>query len=114
MQAIAKDYDLMLECMVNHISPASEQYQDFLEKGDASEHASMFIDWHKFWGEGAASFLALANHNIPLHRPPLSSGLAVLQGVASFACCDSIAALLRSSCVSCPTFPRAAHSQTGK
>lgn len=64
MQAIAKDYDLMLECMVNHISPASEQFQDFLEKGDTSEHASMFIDWQKFWGEGAASFSAPATHNI--------------------------------------------------
>ena len=53
VEAIAKDYDLMLECMVNHISPASDQFQDFLEKGDASEHADMFIDWEKFWGEGA-------------------------------------------------------------
>ena len=114
MQAIAKDYDLMLECMVNHISPASEQFQDFLEKGDTSEHASMFIDWQKFWGEGAASYLALATHNIPLHRPPLSSGLAVLQGVASFACCDSKAALLSSSCVSCSNFLQARHSQMGK
>ncbi len=50
VEAIAKEYDLMLELMVNHISPKSAQFQDFLEKGDASEHASMFIDWQKFWG----------------------------------------------------------------
>ncbi|CAL5229827.1 g13231 [Coccomyxa viridis] len=52
VEAIAKDYDLMLELMVNHISPASDQFQDFLERGDDSPHASMFIDWDKFWGEG--------------------------------------------------------------
>ncbi|EIE21097.1 sucrose phosphorylase [Coccomyxa subellipsoidea C-169] len=50
VEAIAKEYDLMLELMINHISPKSAQFQDFLEKGDASEHASMFIDWQKFWG----------------------------------------------------------------
>lgn len=50
VEAISKEYDLMLELMVNHISPKSRQFQDFLEKGDASEHASMFIDWEKFWG----------------------------------------------------------------
>ncbi|CAL8469192.1 g8733 [Coccomyxa elongata] len=50
VEAIAKQYDLMLELMVNHISPKSAQFQDFLEKGDASKHASMFIDWQKFWG----------------------------------------------------------------
>ncbi len=57
VEAIAKEYDLMLELMVNHISPASEQFQDFLEKGDDSPHASMFIDWDKFWGEGRSSSL---------------------------------------------------------
>jgi glycosidase len=50
VESLSKDYDLMLELMVNHISPKSHQFQDFLEKGDASEYASMFIDWRKFWG----------------------------------------------------------------
>ena len=30
--------------------------QDFLEKGDASPYADMFIDWSKFW-DGALSTL---------------------------------------------------------
>ena len=38
---------------VNHISPQSEQFQDFLAKGDASEYAEMFVDWDKLWPEGA-------------------------------------------------------------
>ena len=53
VKAVADEYDLMLELMVNHISPASPQFQDYMEKGDASEFAPMFIDWAKFWPEGA-------------------------------------------------------------
>lgn len=59
VRAIAGECDLMLELMVNHISPESPQFQDFLEKGDASEFAEMFIDWNKFWGPGAALAHAL-------------------------------------------------------
>ena len=55
VREIADEYDLMLELMVNHISPASAQFQDFLEKGDASEYADMFIDWVKFWGGNGES-----------------------------------------------------------
>ncbi len=40
---------------VNHISPQSEQFQDFIAKGDASEYAEMFVDWDKLWPEGAWS-----------------------------------------------------------
>ena len=61
VEAIAKQYDLMLELMVNHISPKSAQFQDFLEKGDASEHASMFIDWQKFWGSPGQSLASKQN-----------------------------------------------------
>ena len=70
VEAIAADYDLMLECMVNHISPASDQFQDFLEKGDASEHADMFIDWEKVWGEGVPHLyppLSLCSRICPAH-----------------------------------------------
>jgi sucrose phosphorylase len=37
---------------VNHISPASDEFQDFLKKGDASKTADMWIDWNKFWPKG--------------------------------------------------------------
>lgn len=66
VEAIANSYDLMLELMVNHISPASEQFQDFLARGDDSPHASMFIDWDKFWGEGEAQLAVTAT--TPLQR----------------------------------------------
>lgn len=43
-------YDLQMECMVNHISPASKEFQDYLAKGDESEFKDLFIDWNKLWG----------------------------------------------------------------
>ena len=52
IEKFSKKFELMLECMVNHISPASDEFQDFLEKGENSKTADMWIDWDKFWPEG--------------------------------------------------------------
>ncbi len=52
VQRLSEKYDLLMECMVNHISPASKEHKDFLEKGDESETADMWIDWNKFWPNG--------------------------------------------------------------
>ena len=52
VKALGAEYDLQMECMVNHISPASKEFQDYLSKGDKSEFRDMFIDWNKFWGGG--------------------------------------------------------------
>jgi sucrose phosphorylase len=42
-------FDLVL----NHLSVNSPQFQDLLEKGDASEFRDFFIDWNEFWdGQG--------------------------------------------------------------
>jgi sucrose phosphorylase len=53
--ALADKVDLELELMVNHISPASHEFQDFLAKGDDSEFADMFVDWDAFWPGGDPS-----------------------------------------------------------
>ncbi len=63
----------MLELMVNHISPASEQFQDFLEKGDDSPHASMFIDWDKFWGEGKLKLTVISSSPVCDGWPSISN-----------------------------------------
>lgn len=57
---LAKKYDLMVEFMVNHISPASQEFQDFLAKGPESEYWPMFIHWNEFWEGGARTWLPLA------------------------------------------------------
>ena len=46
--------DLKLDFVLNHLSVASPQFQDILEKGDASRYRDFFIDWNKFWaGRGS-------------------------------------------------------------
>ena len=50
VKALADTYDVQMECMVNHISPASKEFQDYLAKGSESEFADMFVDWNKLWG----------------------------------------------------------------
>ena len=71
VKALGASYDLQMECMVNHISPASKEFQDYLAKGDKSEFREMFIDWNKLWG-GGPSF-ALASTCLLEHLPMFSS-----------------------------------------
>ncbi len=45
--------DLKLDFILNHLSVLSPQFQDILEKGDASAFRDFFIDWNQFWeGKG--------------------------------------------------------------
>ena len=41
--------DLKLDFILNHLSVQSPQFQDLVEKGDASAYKDFFIDWNKFW-----------------------------------------------------------------
>ena len=41
--------DLKLDFVLNHASVMSPQFQDLLERGEASEYRDFFIDWNKFW-----------------------------------------------------------------
>ena len=52
-----QEYKLMLEFMVNHISPKSHQFQDYLEHGDKSQYADMFIQWEDIWPAGAVPYM---------------------------------------------------------
>jgi sucrose phosphorylase len=40
-------FDLIL----NHLSVASPQFQDLLERGDHSEYRRFFVDWNEFWND---------------------------------------------------------------
>ena len=48
-ESIGKDYYLMFDFMVNHISASSEYFQDFLQKKESSEYKDFFIRYSKFW-----------------------------------------------------------------
>lgn len=49
IESIGKDYYLMFDFMVNHISASSEYFQDFLQKKESSEYKDFFIRYSKFW-----------------------------------------------------------------
>lgn len=61
VKRLSEKYDLLMECMVNHISPASQEFQDFLKHGSNASSADMWIDWDKFWPDGAALALHLCS-----------------------------------------------------
>ncbi len=54
-KALAADYDVMVDYMINHISAQSEYYRDFLAKGSQSKYSGLFISYTDFWGESGPS-----------------------------------------------------------
>jgi len=52
IEKIGADFDLTVDFMVNHISRQSPFFQDYLENGDLSEYADMFLGFHKFGPDG--------------------------------------------------------------
>lgn len=52
IEALAEDYYLMFDFMINHISAKSPYFLDFLEKKDESEYADLFIRYKNFWPGG--------------------------------------------------------------
>lgn len=52
VEAIGKDYYLMFDFMVNHISAHSAYFQDFLQKKDHSAYKDFFIRYSDFWENG--------------------------------------------------------------
>ena len=50
IEALARDYTVMCDMMVNHISRRSEEFQNYLRLGKESPFASMFFDYTAFFG----------------------------------------------------------------
>lgn len=48
----AKDYYLMADFMINHVSIRCEEFKDYLKNGDQSPYRDMFIHWDEFWPGG--------------------------------------------------------------
>jgi sucrose phosphorylase len=49
---LSKDFYLMYDYMINHISKSSIYFKDFLENKDSSEYKDFFIRYKEFWNEG--------------------------------------------------------------
>lgn len=52
IEKLGKDYYLMFDFMVNHISAQSEYFKDFLKNKDNSEYKDFFICYKDFWENG--------------------------------------------------------------
>lgn len=52
IRALAENYYLMFDFMVNHISAQSPYFKNFLAKKDESEYADLFIRYKNFWPNG--------------------------------------------------------------
>lgn len=52
IEKLSKDYYLMFDFMVNHISASSEYFKDFVQNKENSEYRDMFIRYSKFWEKG--------------------------------------------------------------
>lgn len=55
VEAMSRDFYMMYDFMINHISRQSPYLQDFLEKKDESEYADLFIRYKNFWPGGEPS-----------------------------------------------------------
>ena len=49
---LGREYYLMADFMLNHVSIRSAEFQDYLAHGDDSPYAGMFIRWDRFWPGG--------------------------------------------------------------
>lgn len=61
---LAREYDVMADMIVNHVSADSAAYQDYFEKGEASEYASLFLRMGDVFPDGVTEEELLA-----IYRP---------------------------------------------
>jgi len=52
VKEISKDFYLMFDFMINHISAKSEYFKDFAKKKDESKYKDFFIRYKDFWKNG--------------------------------------------------------------
>ncbi len=50
---LSESYDLMVDIIVNHISSESPQFQDYLQHGDNSKYAGLFLSFSNVFENGA-------------------------------------------------------------
>ncbi|MEI6728288.1 MAG: sucrose phosphorylase [bacterium] len=70
VEKIGEDFEIMVDFMVNHISQKSKFFQDYIEKGNDSEFADMFLSLKKFNPSGELSDDELAKIYTRKPRPP--------------------------------------------
>ena len=70
IEMIQEDYDIMIDFMVNHISRQSKYFTDYLEKGEESEFADIFLNFSKLSPNGKISQKDIEKVYTRKPRPP--------------------------------------------
>jgi sucrose phosphorylase len=70
---IGREFDLIVDFMVNHISRQSEYFQDYFQKGPESEFADMFLSFNKLSPNGEISEKDLKLVYTRKPRPPYTT-----------------------------------------
>lgn len=52
VEEIGREFYLMFDFMINHISKSSEYFRDFMEKKEDSQYKELFIRYKDFWENG--------------------------------------------------------------
>lgn len=53
IKKLSQHVEIMSDMIVNHVSAESEQFKDYLEKGENSDYAGMFLSFEKVFPQGA-------------------------------------------------------------
>lgn len=77
IDTLAKNFELMFDFMINHLSRQSPQFQDFIKHHDASPYKDMFLRFKDFWPDGypTEDAVALLNKRKP-HAPCIDVSFA--------------------------------------
>jgi len=70
VEYIGRDFDLIVDFMVNHISRQSVFFQDYMENGEESPYADMFLSFRKLSPDGELPEADLAKVYTRKPRPP--------------------------------------------
>ena len=73
IELIGRDFDLVIDFMVNHLSRQSFYFQDYMEKGADSLFADMFLTFNKIAPHGEVSDEDLAKVYTRKPRPPFTT-----------------------------------------
>ncbi len=76
LRSLTQDLDVMGDVIVNHMSSDSPQFRDYSAKGDASEHAGLFLTFDAVFPQGATERDLLAIYR---PRPGLPFTVATLK-----------------------------------
>jgi sucrose phosphorylase len=73
VEHIGRDFDLIVDFMVNHISRQSEFFQDYMERAGESPYADMFLSFNKLSPDGEIPEADLEKVYTRKPRPPFTT-----------------------------------------